>query len=213
MFLLAAQQRDVAFAVLLVVACLAKESLALFVLIFAVIAYGNRPIRQILRNLVLQTIIFLIVYQSERLSFSGNDGASLYRNFAGHWKYIFDNTTLYSFFSILLFSILLFYRVSKKPVVLQRSMLIMPVMLILYFVGGQAGEFRIVYDVFPVVLLPIADTLRRMFAGADHTDVVAYHLPGRPRPLIDDTPVSNVTSLSMILGGGPIEEVTHALKQ
>jgi hypothetical protein len=51
-----------------------------------------------------------------------------------------------------------------------------------------------------------------MCSGADHTDVVAYDLPGRPHSLIDDTPVSNATSLSVILGG-VTGEVNHALKQ
>jgi hypothetical protein len=181
MFYLAAQQRDTMFAVSLVVACLAKESFGLFVVVYVLVGWGERPLRQILRNLVLQSAIFCIVYEAERLRFAHNQGASMYHNFTGHSQFLFDNTTIFATSSLLVFAILLLYRLASKPVVLRRSMLILPLMLMLYVIGGQPGEFRIVFDVFPIILLPIADTLRQVISGSNHTEPMAYQLPQRIR--------------------------------
>jgi len=41
---------------------------------------------------------------------------------------------------------------------------VIPVLLLLYVIGGNAGEFRVVYDIFPIILLPIVDSLRRFIA-------------------------------------------------
>jgi len=167
LFLLAAQQRDIPFALLLIVACLTKESLVLFVPVFALIAHGQRPTRQILRNLFFQSVIFVVVYEGERTAFSHNLGASMYHNFAAHLQYIVDNTTINEVVCILISVIILLYRLPQKPAILRRSMLVLPVMLVLYFVGGQPGEFRIAVDVFPIMLLPVMDTVRRMITGID----------------------------------------------
>jgi hypothetical protein len=86
----------------------------------------------------------------------------MYHNISGHLRYLSDKATITAILALIFTGILLFYRLPDKPIALQRSMWILPVLLLLYVVGGNPGEFRIVFDVFPIILLPIADTLRRL---------------------------------------------------
>jgi hypothetical protein len=162
LFLAAESQRNSVFAVLLVAGCLVKESLFLFVPVYALIAYKKKPLWHIASNAIVQCAIFLAVYGWERLRFQHNPGAPMYHNISGHLRYLSDKATITAILALIFTGILLFYRLPDKPIALQRSMWILPVLLLLYVVGGNPGEFRIVFDVFPIILLPIADTLRRL---------------------------------------------------
>jgi hypothetical protein len=53
LFMLAHRQRDALFAVILVIACLSKESLSLFIVVFALIGDGTRPLGEVIRNLCM----------------------------------------------------------------------------------------------------------------------------------------------------------------
>ena len=71
-------------------------------------------------------------------------------------------------FSFLFFLALLLYRFPEKPRALRRSMICIPVMLVLYVVGGNPGEFRIFFDIFPILLLSAMDSCRRLtMRGSD----------------------------------------------
>jgi uncharacterized membrane protein len=162
LFILAYRQRDILFTIALVLACLTKESLSLFIIAYAAISYGARPLREVLRNLSVQTALFLLIYEFERILFASNAGASMYHAIDKHFQYIRDKADISSVLSLLFLLILLYYRFPQKPLVLRRSMLCIPIMLVLYVMGGNAGEFRIFFDIFPILILPAMDSCRRL---------------------------------------------------
>lgn len=84
-------------------------------------------------------------------------------------RYVIDNGTIHSVLGSTFFVILLLYDYSDKPLVLRRALLVIPVLLLLYLIGGNPGEFRIVFEIFPIILLSIGDTLRRMISETDRT--------------------------------------------
>jgi hypothetical protein len=167
LFTLAYRQRDILFTIALVLACLTKESLAVFIVAFAAIGYGARPLQEVIRNLSVQTVLFLSIYEFERILFASNEGAPMYHNIDKHFQYIRDKADISSVLSLLFFLILLLYHFPQKPFVLRRSMLCIPIVLALYVVGGNAGEFRIFFDIFPILLLPIMDSCHRLAMAAD----------------------------------------------
>jgi hypothetical protein len=162
LFLLADRQQDRQFLAVFALACLAKETLGLFIIIFALIGYGARPLRTVVRNALVQGLIFLLVYGFEKERFADNGGSAMYHDFTNHFRYIRDNCTPAALLALLFFLNMLFYRFSEKPHTLRRSLAILPLFLLLYVVGGSPGEFRIIYDIFPVILLPVIDSCRRL---------------------------------------------------
>ena len=166
LFILAYRQRDILFTIALVLACLAKESLSLFIIVFAAIGYGARPLREVVRNLSVQTVLFLSIYEFERILVASNEGAPMYHAIDKHFQYIRDKADISSVLSLFFFMILLLYDFPQKPRQLRRSMICIPIMLVLYVVGGGAGEFRIFFDIFPILLLPVMDSCRRLITQA-----------------------------------------------
>ena len=162
LFILAVDQRDVAFLAVFAVACLVKESLAVFALVYALISMGQLGGRPVLGRLALQIAVFAAIYGWERVHFAGNIGLPFYHYGAEHVRFLLDTVRLPALLLLVLACALLLYGLPRKHPALLRAMLVLPVMVVLYFAGGNPGEFRVVFDVFPIVLLPVVDTLRRV---------------------------------------------------
>jgi hypothetical protein len=162
MFGLAIWQRDFLFPFTLVAAILAKETLFLMVIVYALIGYGVRPIPRVALNLGVQLLIFIIIYVSERIAFAANRGAPIYQNVAGHVAYIGQKGSVSALLGLAIFAILLFYRYSEKPRGLRRGLMVAPLMFALFIYGGNPGEYRILLDVFPIVILPMVHSIRQL---------------------------------------------------
>ena len=173
LFLAALKQNDIIFVLILPIAFLSKESLFLFVPVYALIAYRAKTMRRVVISMLIQTGIFLGVYGWERARFASNDGTPMYHDISGHLRLIFDYGDLSAILKISLVCILLLYRLPLKPIALRRSMLVLPILLLLYFIGGAPGEFRIIFDIFPIILLPISGTLLRLVSGRDPPDFLS----------------------------------------
>ena len=70
LFILALSQRDGVFLLAFAVACLVKESLFMFVPVYALIGMAQRPIRDVVRNAILQGTVFTVVYWWQRVHFA-----------------------------------------------------------------------------------------------------------------------------------------------
>ncbi len=162
LFIMALIQRDGAFLFAFAVSCLVKESLFLFVVVYVLIGLAQRPVRDAARNLILQCTVFVIVYGWERVHFGGNIGLPIYSYWRDQIGFLMDRTSIVDLAVLMLFGAALLYRLPRKHPALRRAMLILPVMLCLYFAGGTPGEFRVAFDVFPILLLPMVDSLRRL---------------------------------------------------
>ena len=162
LFILALGQRDRGFLVAFAVAMLVKESLVLFALVYALIGTGERSRPRVAGNFIAHIFVFAAIYGWERLHFARNGGQPVYRYWDEHLHYLLDNTSLPALVTLLSVCALLFYGLRDKNPALRRSMLVLPIMVLLYFAGGNPGEFRIVFDVFPIALLPVLDTLKRI---------------------------------------------------
>jgi hypothetical protein len=165
LFALAVWQRDILFSVALVAAILTKESLFLIVIVYAMIGYGARPTPKVAFSFGMQTLIFIVIYAGERIVFATNDGFAMYHNVIGHVKYIGEKASATALLLLVVFAVLLFYRYPEKPRSLRRSLLILPIMFALYVYGGNPGEFRILLDIFPIVLLPVVHSIRHLTTG------------------------------------------------
>ena len=168
LFVLAERQRDIWFSCVFIIACFVKESLALFALVYVCISFHRRPLPGIALRLVLQLAAFTIIYSGERIAFRNNAGAPMYHNLSGHLQYLANTLNLSSLLALILFIFLLLYRIPDKPHVLRRGMLVLPLLFILYIAGGNPGEFRITFELFPFILLPVVDTLKRLVCSNNY---------------------------------------------
>jgi len=165
LFALAVWQRDILFLVALIPSILTKESLFLFVPVYAMIGYGARPTPKVVVNFGVQFVIFIVIYVTERMAFANNDGFPMYHNVIGHVAYIGEKGSVTALLTLAVFIILLFYRYLEKPRSLQRGLMVRPIMFALYIYGGNPGEFRILLDILPIVLLPAVHSLRHLTTG------------------------------------------------
>jgi hypothetical protein len=163
LFLLAMDQRHAAFLAVFAIACLVKESLAIFALVYVLIGFPRDHGRAITR-FILHSLVFTAIYGWERIHFADNMGLPFYHYGARHLRYLLDTATLPAVLLLLLAIALLVYRLPSKHPALRQAMLVLPLMMIAYFAGGNPGEFRIAFDVFPILLLPVVDTMRQIIS-------------------------------------------------
>jgi hypothetical protein len=157
-----------AFVVLFPFACLNKETAILLSLV-VVIRHARRPhawpgstFRWLL---AYQVVLFLIIRGGLLYAFRNNPGTTVEMHLFDHnWQVLLHPSWMSK--RLLLAVGALLVGVSgwkRKPTFLQDALLALaPVLLVMGLTVGQVDEIRAYYEVYPVVVLLVADTIFRL---------------------------------------------------
>ncbi len=162
LFWLMTRENEKLFSAWFPLACLAKESLYLLVIASVFASYRRQPIRNILGHLTFRTAAFIIIYGWQRSAFAANAGAPMYHNIPGHIHMLVEHVDIYDVWSALFAFSLPFFSLPLKHPALKGGLCVLPVLGILYIWGGNPGEFRIIFELLPIVIISAMDSLKRL---------------------------------------------------
>jgi len=157
--------RPLAFTVLLPVALLSKETLALYIAGFAWTWLGRMPWRDLAGWLAAQVAIFLAVYIAVTRSFRDNPGGAFESYLGGQLRFLADKIDLSAFLLLCVAGVLLFHQFAEKPYVLRRMAVMIPAWCVFFLVGCYPGEIRNVFEILPLLLILSMDTMAVLICG------------------------------------------------
>jgi hypothetical protein len=137
-----------------ILACLAKETAALMVLVFAGVAWDRMERRRLFGIAGGLAAIWVVIRLGLMVIFVGHSGEDMQMNLVYQLRYL----PIYAVFTMFI-GLVLWRSWKAQPEVLQRAVLILPVFAGLYMVGGTVGEIRIFGELFPVLTLMLVQAL------------------------------------------------------
>ena len=143
-------RRHALYLILFTVACFNKETTLLIVLAYAAVLYRRLPFPAYAFMLAAQLAIFLAIYISTRVIFSGNAGKAmeiwLFHQAGWYW-----HRPLIFFLVASAVVFIVSFRWNEKPAFLRRSMMVVPVHLALFLYAAFPGEWRNFYEIVPIL--------------------------------------------------------------
>lgn len=161
------RSRWVAYAVLFPLACLNKETAILLTLVFLVHFAQHREglsPRGFAGLLVYQVVVFAVIRTSLMYAFRNNPGGSVEMHFFDHNQLVLLHPQLMSKRLPLLVGATLFgaWGWRRKPLFLRHALLaLVPVLAVMGVTVGQVDEIRAYYELYPVVVVLVADSVCR----------------------------------------------------
>ncbi len=157
--------RPLAFTLLLPLALLTKETLAMYVGGFAWTWLGRLPWRRVAGWVAAQTAIFLAIYIAVTRSFRANPGGAFESYLGGQLRFLADKIDLSALLLICVAGVLVFHDVAAKPRVLRRMAVMIPAWGGFFLLGCYPGELRNIFEILPLLLLLAIDTLAVLILG------------------------------------------------
>ena len=156
---------NLAFTLLMPVAFLTKETLVLYSSAFFMANLGRIGFVRNVSMTLAQIVAFVVLYGLVIWHFRGNPGG-------GHEYYLPDEIRLFLQeitvlqWLLLLFAVVLtFYGFRDKNPVLRRSCIVFLPWFVSAMIGGEKKELRVMFEVFPLILLLGMDSLVQMILG------------------------------------------------
>ncbi len=144
---------------LFTVAALNKETAILLVLPFAYHAFRTIPRDQFARLLAAQVVLYSAIRVVTLILFRNNPGEVIRWHVDKHIDFFAAYPAILVGLSIVLSALI--YLISRdfnrKPLFLRRSLVILPILAVLYLIGGFPMEFRVFLEVYApagILLLP-----------------------------------------------------------
>jgi hypothetical protein len=137
------------------VGCFNKETVIFGTMLLLCANWKYRRSKQVKWLLLVQVAAFVAIQASIRLTFKHNPGAPVEH----YWRFHLDWLLQRNFVEMVSLSVVVGFFVKgvrDLPQVLRRSSLVLIPGLLLYFVAGYPGEFRIFYDVVPLLVLMLS---------------------------------------------------------
>lgn len=157
------RQRWTVYLFVFLLACINKETTILLAFIFALHYFRRMERRRFAVLFGTQIVIFAAVKGALTLAFSSTPGSIAEVHLAENLQRlalvpILPEATL----MLVCLSVLILYRWREKPVFLKHALWMLPPLFILGMVSGMIDEYRIFYEVYPVVLLLVAHSVIRI---------------------------------------------------
>ncbi|MFI5183054.1 MAG: hypothetical protein ACHQNV_01550 [Vicinamibacteria bacterium] len=130
-----------------------KETMALMVLVFALVALERSQRRLVLAHVVAQVAIVGCVQWGLGRIFAGNPGGPLEWHLVKNMRLMMTIPGLPSLLLLAASVVLVFARLQDKPLLLRRALVVLPPLLVSYLCLGIYGEIRIFYEAYPVLFL------------------------------------------------------------
>ena len=157
-FLLTRQLKAYLFFFLL--ACLNKETAIFIFLFFTIWSYQRFSTSSFVILWVAQCVIYASVKVALTFAYMQNPGWFLENNFFRVLNQdVFAKASFYRIMAIAVFFYLMTARWNDKPAFLKNSLWIVPVVYVAYMVHGNPGEYRVFFDLLPLLVLLVVHTL------------------------------------------------------
>lgn len=148
------------YGVWFLLACLNKETAILIAVLFALWFFGRLPREQYVGMVALQAIVWLVIKLTVIYAFMDNPGVMLEQRPASVLEQdFFNNANSFRILALAGLFFLLTYRWQEKPLLLRYALWFVPVWLVAYILFGSPGEYRICFDMLPLLVLLVAHTL------------------------------------------------------
>ena len=171
-FFLIFKEYWLAYLVVFLVACFNKETTILFAVVFGAYACDRLEFKRFLVLGFLQVIIFAVVRSLLVMRFSMNPGGDIPNHLIGQLDALLVPV---SYSAVVVFSVFLFlmcFMWSEKPPFLKRALWVAVPLVLLFILGGCPGEYRVFYEVLPLIILMVSHTLVALI-GAENKPVRA----------------------------------------
>ena len=161
------RKKWVLFLIIYTLGCINKETTILLTLIFAIHFFraGKMSRRLFYRLLISQFIIFILVKLTLFFIFRDNPGSFVEFHFFDHNLVLFGEISLATMTALAAIVLMVFYRWTEKPLFLRDALWIAAPLFILTLFLGYIDEQRDFYEAYPVVLLLIYHSVRKIFAN------------------------------------------------
>jgi hypothetical protein len=165
--LLMAQRRWPAYFVLFAVATVNKETSVLLMLVFAAHFIRDRrmPLPDLIRRLLIQAAIFIVIRGVIAFVFRNNAGGVVEINWANHNQQVLMHPSMMARRLPLLIAaagVGMWGWRHKAPLLRDAFVVLAPVLLVMGVTVGQVDEIRAYYEIYPVVVLMVTDTVSRI---------------------------------------------------
>jgi hypothetical protein len=158
-------RRTALFTLVFALAILQKETLCLYAAALFLLQTDRLSWPRNLAVLAGFVLLFAVVHGAVVIAFAGNPGA-------GHEYYLPDQIAYFSekvhlpdFILMVTAIALVFYRFPFKSRMLRCASIVMLPWFCLFMVGGVQREARVMFEIFPIIVLLALDTLVRMILG------------------------------------------------
>lgn len=148
------------YIVCFLLACLNRETSIFIFIFFTLWAYKYYPTAAFVSLWVAQCIGFIVIKLILTLAYMKNAGWFLEENlFFVLNKDILGKAGFQKIVDIAVIFFLLTYKWSEKPLFLRLGLWLMPIIYVAYMMHGNPGEYRVFFDVLPLLVLLATHTL------------------------------------------------------
>ncbi|MBY0406725.1 MAG: hypothetical protein K2Q01_03475, partial [Rickettsiales bacterium] len=153
-------RRLVLYTAMVGVATLNKETTFYFIGLFMLWGWTQLPRRQYLLHLMWQCALFVAVKAAVTLYYRGNPGEFIWtRGFYDHIITNLDGYSVYTFLGLMVAVALLGFRFYAQPLLLRCWIVMLPFCVMSWMVFGMRNEYRVMYELFPALVLMASHTL------------------------------------------------------
>jgi hypothetical protein len=155
------KRKFVAYLVVFTLACLNKETSILLLVAYGAAFFSILPARKYITLGVIQVGLFLSTKGAIEWVFRDNPGTVMIVTAKAQFGTLLGGIDYSQLLLCVLFVLLLGYRWAEKSHFLKQALWMFVPLLILFMLGSCPGEYRVFYEVLPVAVLLVTDTLLR----------------------------------------------------
>ena len=148
------------YMVFFLLACLNKETAIFNLLFFIIWSYDRIPRSTLIAFSMAQIVIYAGIKVTLTYLYMNNSGFFLEYNLSRVLRLdVFEQAGHYKIVILTMFFFLFTYRWPDKPLFLKRALWIFPLIYVGYFFYGNGGEYRVFFDIKPIMVLLATHTL------------------------------------------------------
>jgi hypothetical protein len=154
----------VGFTLLLPLAFLTKETLFLYSGAFFMANLGRISFGRNLGLFAIQILSFIVLHGLVRWVFANNPGAGHEYYLPDQIGFFTEQITVTMLILLVMALALVFFRFPDKDIALRRACVVIAPWFVLFMIGGEKKELRVIFEVLPLLLILATDSLAR-FTG------------------------------------------------
>jgi hypothetical protein len=155
-----AERKIRAYLVFFTLACLNKESAIIILIFFTLWFYHRLPARHFVTLWAAQCLVYAIIKVGLTFTYYYNAGWFLENNIAQVLgRDLFSRSGYTRILTISIICFLLTFRWPEKPLFLKYVFVLLPCMYVAYVLFGYPGEYRVFFDILPLMALLGTHTL------------------------------------------------------
>jgi hypothetical protein len=147
------QQKWILYFAFFILLCLNKETSVIIIFAYVCNYYDKHKFMRLSYFTVLQLLIYIVIRLCIMKFYSHNSGDIVQVYITDQSKSLINGFSYENFVLTILFTFMLSYAWLRKPSFLRRSLILVVPLLILFFVGGFPGEYRVFYEVLYIITL------------------------------------------------------------